>query len=322
MILTVTINPLLEKHFVTNELKVGKVNKALEEYFYAGGKGINVSRQLNLLGVENQALLFAGGSNGKTLRRCLTNENINFSMINTIDETRSASLIQDIKNNTITSVFGKNSEITKKEADEFKNKLLKMIPNCSILILSGSSSSSVTDEIFPMAIKAANEQDKIVILDSYGEHLSSCFNEQPMAIHNNVEELESSFRIELKSDEQKVNYLIQLYNQGIKLAFITDGEKPSFAMKFGFVYKIINPVINELNPTGSGDSFTAGIAYGLDKSLIFDEIVSTSSALGCANALRWDACNVSTNEFAPFMEKIKIQPIGKKMKLIDDSPTI
>ena len=322
MILTVTLNPLLEKRYFTSEFVPGKVNKAEEEYFYAGGKGINVSRQLNKLGVENQALLFAGGANGKQLRKCLVDERINFSIVNTNDETRIASLIQDTTNNKITSIFGKNSLISLKEVDEFKNRLMKMIPNCSMIIFSGSSPCKETNEIFPFGIKTANEHDKIVLFDSYGEHLDACFGEKPMGIHNNVEELENSFSTELKTDEQKTNFLHQIYNDGIKLAFITDGSKPTFGMKFGFVYKIENPTIAEIDATGSGDAFTAGIAYGLDKSLIYDEFVSVASALGCANTLKWDACNVNKDEYHLFKDKVVINPIGKKMKLIDDSPTI
>jgi 1-phosphofructokinase family hexose kinase len=322
MILTVTLNPLLEKRYVLQELVAGKVNKADEEYFYAGGKGINVSRQLNNLEIENQALLFAGGSNGKHLRKCLADEGINFSIVNTTAETRSAAVVQDKANNKLTSVFGKNSQISSKEVNEFKSRLGKMITNCSIIILSGSSPCEEANEIYPHAIRVATEHDKIVLLDSYGEHLKSCFEERPMMIHNNVDELENTFGIELKTDEQKKKYLHQLHNEGIKLAFITDGKKPTFAMKFGFVYKIINPTIDELDATGSGDAFTTGIAYGLDKSLVFDEFVSVASALGCANALRWDACNLSKDDYNAFVDKIEIQPIGKKMKLIDDSPTI
>lgn len=322
MILTVTLNPLLEKRFIVNELVTGNVNKAEVEFFYAGGKGVNVSRQLNKLGIENQALLFAGGSNGKQLRRCLVDEQLNFSIVNTTNETRIASLIQDNTNKNITSILGKNSQISSKEADEFKNRLAKMIPNCSIIILSGSSPCKETNEIFPFAINTANEHDKIVLLDSYGNHLRKCFDEKPMVIHNNVTELEQSFAIELTTDEQKTNFLHQIYNDGIKLAFITDGHKPTFAMKFGFVYKIENPKLNEVDANGSGDAFTAGIAYGLDKSLVFDEFVSVASALGSANALRWDACDASEIDYIGFVNKVVIKPIGKKMKLIDDSPTI
>lgn len=65
MILTITLNPLLEKVFYFNKIERSKVNRAIDLKINAGGKGINVSRQLNEFRVENLASGFLGGDNGK-----------------------------------------------------------------------------------------------------------------------------------------------------------------------------------------------------------------------------------------------------------------
>ena len=292
------------------------------EYFYAGGKGINVSRQLNKLGIQNQALLFAGGNNGKILRRLLTEEGIDFSIVNTKEETRLASIIIENSENRMTSILGVNAELLQQEVAEFKLRMTKMIPNASIVVFSGSSPSSLTDDIFPFGIKVANEQDKIVILDTYGNHLKACIDEAPMVIHNNVDEINKSFDRNLTTLEDKLEFMNELNQKGIKLAFLTDGKKYTLASKFNFHYQINNPVIEEADSTGSGDAFTAGIAYGLEKSLVFNEFAAIASALGAANAEKFDACNVSYEEMTSLLGKVEILPIGKKMKIIDDSPTI
>ncbi|MCK5343130.1 MAG: hypothetical protein KAR20_06990, partial [Candidatus Heimdallarchaeota archaeon] len=61
MVLTVTINPLLETRYEIDSLIQQSTMRAVKEYNYAGGKGINVSRQLNKLKIENLALTFSGG---------------------------------------------------------------------------------------------------------------------------------------------------------------------------------------------------------------------------------------------------------------------
>jgi 1-phosphofructokinase family hexose kinase len=322
MILTVTLNPLLEKRFVLDSVNLGKVNRAASEYFYAGGKGINVSRQLNKLGIQNQALLFAGGNNGKILRRLLGNESIDFSIVNTKEDTRLASILIEKPQNRMTSILGNNTALQKSEVDEFKSRMAKMIPNSSIVIFSGSSPGKLTDDVFPLGIKLANEQDKIVILDTYGEHLAACIEQSPMVIHNNVDEINSSLGINLRSPEDKLEFMKQMNKKGIKLTFLTNGNKSTLASKFEFHYLINNPEVEEADSTGSGDAFTAGIAYGLEKSLVFNEFTSIASALGAANAKSFDACNVSYDEMSSLLNSVEIKPIGKKMKIIDDSPTI
>jgi fructose-1-phosphate kinase PfkB-like protein len=76
MILTVTINPLLERRYSYQSLDLSSVNRNGKLIIKAGGKGINVNRQLNKLGVKNIALLFTGGANGKLLREILVQKNI------------------------------------------------------------------------------------------------------------------------------------------------------------------------------------------------------------------------------------------------------
>ena len=322
MILTITINPLLERKLYFNNVKYGKENRAFKEELAAGGKGINVSRQLNYLGIKNSAFTFIGGNNGKIFRSILAHEKIDYSSVSTKSETRSADLIMDLNEEKITTFFGVNSSITKDESDDFKNKLGKMIQNCSAVVFSGSSPCKETDDIFPYGIELANKHDKISVLDTYGEHLSRCIGSSPTVIHNNVHEIETSLGIPVSSETDKIKFLEHLYSRGIKMAFLTDGSNPSYTSKYDFHYKVYPPEINAMDATGSGDSFVAGIIYGLENALVYDEFIRIATALGAANATTWDECRVTTNQMNVYFDKVKVEPLGKRMKLIDDSPTV
>ena len=152
MILTITVNPLLENRLYFDKTEKGHVNRCYAENFYAGGKGINVSRQLNKLGIENLALTFAGGNNGKVFRSILASEGINFSLVSTKSETRSGTLLLEKESPKITSYIGLNSEITDDEVDQFIQKMEKMVLNASIIILTGSLPSPNTAKIFSTGI--------------------------------------------------------------------------------------------------------------------------------------------------------------------------
>ncbi|MEW6701590.1 MAG: PfkB family carbohydrate kinase, partial [Bacteroidota bacterium] len=295
MILTVTINPLLERRLFFS-VELGKENRSKREIFYAGGKGINVSRQLNFLGIKNSAFTFLGGNNGKILRQCLTDEGTDYTFVSTKSETRSADLIIEENKNCMSSFFSTNSTITFEEASEFKFKLEKTIKNCSMVVFAGSSPCASTDDIFPFGIELANRYDKISILDTYGSHLNKCIAAGPTVIHNNVDEVEKSLGISLQNENEKLEYLRELYTKKIKLIFLTDGAKPFYAAKFDFHYKVEPPCVDVVDATGSGDAFVAGIAYGLENALVFDEFIKIASALGTANALKLDTCNVSFEE--------------------------
>ncbi|GJQ61686.1 MAG: tagatose-6-phosphate kinase [Melioribacteraceae bacterium] len=322
MVVTITINPIVERRLYFDKFESGKVNRTEKEKFRAGGKGINVSRQLNNLGIKNTAVTFLGGDGGKLLRRTLKEEKIEFSPVQTGGETRQAWVAVDQSNKKVTSLFAPNSDITQREADDFLDKSLKVINNASVVVLAGSSPSETCDHIFPEIIKAAINEDKSVVADTYGKHLEACINAGPTALHINRDEAVNSLGITLDSEEEYRNLLSGFYDRGIKLSFVTNGNKPFYSSKFDFHYKIGVPAIEEYDSTGSGDAFVAGIVYGMEKALVYDEFTNLAVKLGALNATSEETCMVKINEIESFNSLADISPVGKKMKIIDDSPTI
>jgi tagatose 6-phosphate kinase len=318
MILTVTLNPLLERRFEFESVNYSGTNRTIHEIPAAGGKGINVSRQLNKLGIDNSAFTFAGGFSGKLFKRLLAEENIKTGYVQLHDELRNGTVVIDKSKNSVSTFLGRNSNITESEADEFLSRLEKMIPNSEMIVLCGSSPSSLTDKIFPSVIKLANDNDKITLLDTYGNHLDACLDASPTIIHNNVDELKSFLSDD--SENEILNMLDHFYSKGIKQAFITNGSGPVYASNFDFHFKITTPVINQKDPTGSGDSFTAGLIYGWHNNLTFEETAIIASCLGAANASDYKTCSSSLDECEIFRNQVSVIPVGKKMKTLDVTP--
>ena len=99
MIYTLTLNPSLDYVAETDSFNIGKTNRTKNEYFVAGGKGINVSLLLSRLGLDTTALGFIGGFTGEELERQLKKENINCDF-------------QQVQGNTRINVKLKGEEIT------------------------------------------------------------------------------------------------------------------------------------------------------------------------------------------------------------------
>jgi 1-phosphofructokinase family hexose kinase len=318
MILTITLNPLLERRFYFNGLNGSKTNRASAIKMTAGGKGINVSRQLNKLGLDTVALTFLSGINGKNYRKILQDENIKFSPVQVKDEMREGAILIDKEKKSVTHNIGPNFAVSKEEADEFKSKMEKMIENCDVVVFSGSSLGPATDDIFAYGIEAANKLDKLSILDTYGAHLKACLEKEPSMLHINLSEAESSFNLKLTDEEKKLELLRDLHKKyNVRRVFLTDGKKPFYASNFDYMYKCEFPEIEEYDATGSGDAFTAGIAYGMEKSYSFEEILKFSSALGAVNASMEDVCEASFDSASGLMDSVIVTPIGKRIREIN-----
>jgi len=322
MVLTVTINPLLERRMKFNKVTLGAENRNGVVELKTGGKGINVSRQLTKLDIDTVAFCLLGGENGKTIKELLFKENIKNTSVRTKTETRDNFIIYDEASDMLTTYFGQNNLVDEQEVEEFKTKLDKIIQNCEIVVFSGSSPSPAADSIFPYGIELANKYDKISICDTYGEHLNACLDKAPTIVHNNVDEIKNSLGLKIDTREDKINYIHSLYNKGIKQAYITDGSNETIAATFDFIYSVRGQKLEHVaDSTGSGDAFTAGIVYGLDKDFTFEQTVILACKLGAANAKSFEACNVQQSELDSFNYSVEVSSIGKKMKILDVTPT-
>jgi 1-phosphofructokinase family hexose kinase len=320
MILSVTIHPLLERRLLYNKISLGAHHRNPIEELKPGGKGINVCRQINKFGIRSLAYTFLGGNNGKVIKHLLSEEKIDFTFIQTKNETRYSVITIDETNRSATTFFGPDYIILPGEADEFKIKLEKMIRNCEIAVFSGSSPCKETNSIFPFGIEIANKYDKISVCDTYGIHLKDCIDQSPTILHNNISEIKNSLNISLNDEKEKLSFLDFLYSKGVKQSFITNGKEDIYASNFDYHYRIENTKIEEVDPTGSGDAFVAGLVYGLNKDKTFEESVKLASALGALNASTFEVCNVNIDEAQKLTEKIKIFTVGKKIKSIDVTP--
>ena len=320
MILTVTINPLLERRYYYQSLDLSSANRNGKLVIKAGGKGINVSRQLNKFGIKNIALLFTGGTNGKLIREALRKEQINFSEIIIKNETRDSAIIIDQSTEKVYSFFGTDSIVSSNEVREFISKLEKAIATCEIVVFSGSSPCKEADSIFVEGINIANKLDKISVCDTYGSHLQDCFDSSPTILHNNIDEIRTSLGLSLEKENDQLNFLNMLYENGIKQAYITDSGNPFYASNFDFHYKVTPPEINPVDSTGSGDAFIAGIVYGWHNKLTFEQQLRFATALGVFNAKSIEVCDIEIAEANSLAEKIQIEAVGKRLIEIDDSP--
>ncbi len=196
----------------------------------------------------------------------------------------------------------------------------KMIQNCEIVVFSGSSACKETEVIFPTGIELANKYNKISICDTYGLHLENCLAAFPQIIHNNKKETEDSLSVKLRNESDVIEHLDLFYKRGIKQVYLTNGAKNYYASNFDFHYKVTVPKIGGIDSTGSGDALVAGIAYGWHNNLTFEHQTKLATALGMVNTTKFDVCNVSIDEANEIIESVKVEPLGKKVKIINDTP--
>src|SRR5688500_13457008 len=99
MIVTITMNPALDKSTTVPKLVPEKKMRCAQMITEAGGGGINVSKAIKKLDGESIAIFPSGGMNGKKIEEYLAVQGINCQIIPTKEETRENIVVSETETN-------------------------------------------------------------------------------------------------------------------------------------------------------------------------------------------------------------------------------
>jgi tagatose 6-phosphate kinase len=308
MITTVTLNPMLDKTVYVGAIQKGKIQRASKVEMLVGGKGINVSRQLSLLGCDTLATGFIGGEVGTLIERLLNEEGIANSFIHIAGMTREGVTYRE-DNGTVTAVFEPPHHVSHEEALRLVDLVQSMIGRSDWVICSGSSPCPEADDVYAEIISSARRQSINTVLDSYGTACRGAAATGPTILKMNKEEFEQTFGTTIANDADFGRVLTDALRKGISCLIITDGPHAVYAGTKESSWKLIPPRIMATNPTGSGDCMVAGILYGYTRGLDFRKAMALGAAAGAANAQRWEVAASSWEEISALESRVTIEPI-------------
>lgn len=309
MITTVTLNPMLDKTIRVRALERGRIERASAMEMVAGGKGVNVSRQLHRLGIETTATGFLGGEVGKIVAGLIRSEGYNEEFVWTAGSTREGLTFLE-EDGTSTSVFEPSSGIAVDEAAQLKQKVAGLRAKSSWVVCSGSSPARSADELFREIIRDIRPIGVSTVLDSYGPAFARALEAVPTMVKPNKPELEQSLKTSLSTEGEIRRALGTMLKSGVRYCVLTDGSHPVFAASDEGEWKLTPPALNAVNPTGSGDSMVAGILYGFMKNWNFERCLRFGAAAGAANAAVWAVAASSYDSIMKYEPTIQVQKLS------------
>ena len=272
----------------------------------AGGKGINVSRQLKRLGIKTIATGFLGGEVGSVVQRLLRQEGIDQDFVLTDGMTREGLTYRE-PNGQFTAVFEPPVRIAVEHVHELNKKLNMLAVQSTWIVCSGSSPGFEADDLYYEALVVAHRAGIPSVLDSYGSAFELALKALPALVKPNKHEFEITFGKKLQEEADFLDGLHFLLKKGIQYCIITNGVNPCYAAVQGHYWKITPPVVDAVNPTGSGDAMIAGILYGFHKGWKFEKSLAFGTATGAANARRWEIAQSDLQEIEELESRVVLQ---------------
>lgn len=188
MIVTVTMNPAIDRTVWVDRLVPGSLNRIRRAQNDPGGKGINVSKTIRALGGDSVAAGFLAGESGRFIERALKEQGIRCDFVYASGETRTNTKVIE-ENGAMTELNEPGPHIDKKELEELLQKLLGYAGPQTLFVLSGSVPAGVEKSIYADIVRMAREKGAKVLVDADGELFARAAAEGPDLVKPNREEL-------------------------------------------------------------------------------------------------------------------------------------
>lgn len=265
MIVTVTMNPAIDKTVLLGTFLRGGLNRIEDMILDAGGKGINVSKTIKALGGQSIATGFVGGNNGEAMIQMLRNDGVETDFVVIEGETRVNTKIAET-DGTVTELNEAGPYVTNEKQECLIQKLMQYANEDTWFVLSGSVPASVPKTIYRDIIQAVHTKGAKVFLDADGELFEHALAAKPDVVKPNRVELEKYIGAKHSlSKDELINAGESLLEQGIETVIISLGHEGAFFLMKGLTLTCPAIATRVHSTVGAGDALVAAFTYGRDR---------------------------------------------------------
>ena len=192
MILTVTLNPCIDRTLTVFNFREGGTTPVSATRTEIGGKGLNVSRALKNLGAPTLCLGFSHEKGGSDLRSTLDESAIPYDLEEIPGELRMNIKIFDESNRTMSELNDKGCPVSEDAVNRMIDRIVSHFKDAELLVLAGSVPPGVPADIYKILLEKAKDYDLPVILDASGALLLNGIEGKPWLIKPNIDELSAT----------------------------------------------------------------------------------------------------------------------------------
>src|SRR5579875_1272980 len=169
MIITVTLNPALDKTLQVPNFTPGRRHRTVDQVTMPGGKGVNVARAIKRLGQPVIATGIAGGATGTRIVEALTEESILNDFVRIREESRTNTAVLDPTTGCQTEINERGPAVSEHEIELFRDKLFYLARGAAIVVFAGSLPRNVEPNLYATLLPELQRLGVTTVIDTDGE---------------------------------------------------------------------------------------------------------------------------------------------------------
>ncbi len=278
MIITLTLNPAIDKTAVIDPLVAGGLNRVKSFTTDVGGKGINVSKIISMLGANSVATGFMGEETADVFKKALNKLNCKFDFIKVDGSTRTNLKLYD-EINGITEINEPGIVVTSQQEERLIHEnLLPYASRDAIFVLAGSMHKNANASFYANLTHQIKQVGARVFLDADNEAFALALKAIPDFIKPNKDELLRYFKKESASEQELIEMCKSLTKQGIGTVVLSMGGEGALFISENEAYSAKALKVKVQSTVGAGDSMVGAFAYATMKGMCFEEAATLAMA--------------------------------------------
>jgi 1-phosphofructokinase len=257
MIVTLTLNPSVDRTVEVETLARGEVMRALGVRVDPGGKGINVSRALAAHGLPTRAVVAVGGAEGEHLVTLLRDTGIEIVPVRIQGAIRSNITVVE-PDGTTTKFNEPGAELSAEELAAVFAAVATAVESATWLVASGSLPPGTPATVYADLVRRLAGSGTSVAIDTSGPALEAVLAAGPTLVKPNRDELAEATGRALSSVADVIDAAERLRDLGAGAVLASIGAEGAVLVDDAGAIHGRTAAVPQLSSVGAGDAMLAG----------------------------------------------------------------
>ncbi len=307
--ITVTLNPAIDQTLSVPGFTVGRVNRVVEGWTHAGGKGVNVACVLADLGVGVAATGFLGRENAELFETVFARKGIADRFVRVPGSTRTGIKIVDDRTGETTDINSPGLTPRTEDLADLFERIDALAGPGGWLVLGGSVPAGVADRVYAEMIELIHRRGGRVLLDTSGAPLREALAGAPEILKPNVEELGELVGRPLDTPAGIRSAAESLLGRGVGLVVVSMGGEGAVFIDRERSLLARPPRVPVRSTAGAGDAMVAGIVYGRIHGLPLEDLARMATAAGACAVTRIGPGIEDRSMYRKLIEQVEIETL-------------
>ncbi len=275
-IVTVTLNPAIDRTVTIPNFTAGVVNRVETVRSNPGGKGVNVASSLADAGHRVAVTGFLGRENTASFEALFAQKTIADQFIRIAGQTRVGIKVVDPALHQTTDINFPGPAASPIDLEALAQQITTLDADC--FVLAGSLPPGVGPAIYRHLVSALRFRGRRVVLDASGKPLRLALEAKPHLIKPNIHELGELLGETISGEQAVIAAARKLIAGGIEQVVVSMGKDGACFVTANEVLIARPPDVEVRSTVGAGDAMVAGIVSAQARRLTLAETARIATA--------------------------------------------